>query len=635
MCKALAGDNVLFYKLVTSLSRFQKQLIFLAFDMAIVPVAFVCAVFLNNSLALSWPLLLENAPMVFCLLGLAALTSSALGLPRIKLNAYENRGILRTTLFAFVMGLAALALSPWIGTVLQPETYIIFTMVFLILAVTWRVVLRQVTLGIYRRGDPRFRVIVYGAGQTGQQLAAALRTDSAVELVAFVDDDPTMQSLVVSGLPVYAPAELTRLMERKRIDRIVLAMPSTTARVQARIAARLRPLGVEVHSLPSFASLVSAGEVSLKKAAMPLDELLGRQNLDSKLPSSAEAYAGRTILITGAGGSIGSELCRQLMKSQPARLVLLDHSELALYNIERTLSEQAGTTQLVPVLGSVTDDGLIRRTLAEHKVDIVLHAAAYKHVPLVEANELSGLWNNVFGTRIVAQAARDAKVAQFILVSSDKAVRPTNIMGASKRLAELIVQDLATRSSGTRFSMVRFGNVLGSSGSVIPLFREQIAQGGPVTLTHGEVTRYFMTIAEAARLVLLAGSYSRGGDVFVLDMGKPVPIRQLARQMIEGAGLTVRDKDNPDGDIEIRITGLRPGEKLHEELLLSSDLLTTPHSKILRAQEDFLSEIEIANAMRDLREAIDAHDAAAARRVVARWVEQHDDPGKEGSATAT
>jgi FlaA1/EpsC-like NDP-sugar epimerase len=622
------------YRLVISLSRFQKQLVFLSLDMAIVPVALVFAILLNDGADLSWQLAWSIMPLVLSLLGVAAITSSALGLPRIKLNAYESRSIMRTAVFAAIAGFAGLVFNHWMGRHLQPETFVIFTMIFLIMAVSWRVVLRHFLIKIYLRGSDRMRVVVYGAGQTGQQLAAALRTDDAVELVAFVDDNPTLQSLVVAGLPVHAPAELRNIVSRQQIDRIVLAMPSTNARDQARIAHRLKPLGVEVHSLPSFAALISTGEVGLRQSAIPVNELLGRQHLDAELPSASDAYSDRTILITGAGGSIGSELCRQLLKCAPARLILLDHSELALYNIDKELRDLSRDTEVVPILGSVTDAGLVRHVMQTHKIEVILHAAAYKHVPLVEDNEVAGLWNNVFGTKVLANAARAAGVPRFILVSSDKAVRPTNVMGASKRLAELVVQDLATRSSDTKFAMVRFGNVLGSSGSVIPLFREQIARGGPVTLTHGSVTRYFMTISEAARLVLLAGSYARGGDLFVLDMGKPVPIRTLARQMIEGAGLTVRDKSNPDGDIEIRITGLRPGEKLHEELLISSDMLTTPHSKILRAQEGFLSEIEMANAMRDLREAIDAHDTAAARRVVARWVEKYEGEAQD-SATAT
>lgn len=613
------------YRIATSLTRFQKRAFFLLLDAWMVPIALLLAVLLNSSVQATPALLAQLVPLVVMLVGISTVASAMLGLPRIKLNAYETRSIIRTAMFSAIIGGSGWVLNQWVGPRLTVETFLIFTMVFLIMAVSSRMMLRHFLIWIYQRGQDRLRVIVYGAGQTGQQLAAALRTDDAVELVAFVDDNPTLQSLVVSGLPVYSPGQLKEVVARDNIHRIVLAMPSASPQTQARIATRLQPLGVELHSLPSFAALISTQEIGLKRSAIPLDELLGRNHLEAELPSTADAYKGRTVLITGAGGSIGSELCRQLLKCGPAQVILLDHSELALYNIHKELSENAGDTTITPVLGSVTDAPLVRHILNSYRIEVVLHAAAYKHLPLVEDNEIAGLQNNVLGTKVMADAARKAGVARFILVSSDKAVRPTNVMGASKRLAEMVVQDLATRSTGTKFSMVRFGNVLGSSGSVIPLFREQIAKGGPVTLTHGEVTRFFMTISEAARLVLLAGSYARGGDLFVLDMGKPVPIRTLARQMIEGTGLSVRDKANPNGDIEIQITGLRPGEKLHEELLISADMLTTPHPKILRAQEGYLSEIEMANALRDLREAIDTHDTLAARSVIARWVEKFED----------
>lgn len=386
-----------------------------------------------------------------------------------------------------------------------------------------------------------------------------------------------------------------------------------------------------MHALPSFAEMMGEGGLRNQPEALKLDDLLGRNRLESELPGVSHAYAGRRIMVTGAGGSIGSELCRQILACAPACLVLVEQSELALYRIQKELQEWRAAPTIVPILGSVTDGAAMEEALRGHQVDVVLHAAAYKHLPLVEANPIAGLDNNVIGTKVMADAARNCGVERFILVSSDKAVRPTNVMGASKRLAEMVVQDLATRSPHTRFSMVRFGNVLGSSGSVIPLFEEQIARGGPVTLTHEEVTRFFMTIAEAARLVLLAGSFARGGDVFVLDMGDAVPISRLARQMIEGAGYTVRDAENPDGDIEIVVTGLRPGEKLHEELLISADMLTTPHPKILRAQEGYLSEFETATALKELREAIATRDALAARSVIGRWVET-DAPESEDAA---
>nr|WP_306418443.1 nucleoside-diphosphate sugar epimerase/dehydratase [Pseudoprimorskyibacter insulae] len=567
----------------------------------------------------------ESIPLMIAMSLVATGVSFQLGLNAIKLNAYEIRGVTRTAVFAVVTGLTGAALNIFLDPQLLPGVFTIFSLIFLVTAVAWRIALRHVTTWIYRNNRSRMRVLVYGAGQTGQQLIAALRTDDAIVPVAFVDDNPTLQSTTILGLRVYAPSSIKELIADKKIDRVVLAMPSLGQPRQARIAHGLRELGCQVHALPSFADLVSSSDLAGRTAAVDLDDLLGRGRLESELPSVSHAYSGRNILITGAGGSIGSELCRQLIACRPNRLVILDHSELNLYNIDKELRDIANGIKIVPVLGSVNDKDMVRQTLSDNTIDVVLHAAAYKHVPMVQLNPIVGLNNNVFGTKTVADAAREAGVERFILVSSDKAVRPTNVMGASKRLAELVVQDLSTRSKNTRFSMVRFGNVLGSSGSVIPLFKEQIARGGPVTLTHGEVTRYFMTISEAARLVLLAGSFARGGDVFVLDMGDPVPIKKLARQMIEGAGFSVKDSSNPSGDIEIKVTGLRPGEKLHEELLISSDMLTTPHNKILRAQEHYLSELEIANALKDLRRAVEQRDEDGAMQVIGRWVESSED----------
>jgi FlaA1/EpsC-like NDP-sugar epimerase len=616
---------MVFYEMVTSLTRTQKRFIFLVIDGLMVPVALLLAVFLNASVAFSWQVAISLVPLTAILVGIATLSSHMLGLTRIKLNAYEFQGIVLTSIFAGILGLSGLLLNFIFGQPVSSATFFIFTMTALIMSVSGRMFMRQFLLHIYRKGSDRMRVLVYGAGQTGQQLAAALRTDDAVQPVAFVDDNPTLQSLVVAGLPVYAPSKIQELIDNEAIDRVVLAMPSSSQTIQARIAHKLRQLGCEVHSLPSFATLVGEGELNTRLAPVSLGDLLGRSRLEHELPTVSDTYSGRHLLITGAGGSIGSELCRQLISCKPERIVLLDHSELALYTIAKELNELTCDIHVEPVLGSVCDRELVDQVFASHKIDVVLHAAAYKHLSLVETNEIAGIDNNVFGTKTIADAARAAEVERFILVSSDKAVRPTNVMGASKRLAELVVQDLSTRSDKTLFSMVRFGNVLGSSGSVIPLFEEQIARGGPVTLTHGEVTRYFMTISEAARLVLLAGSFARGGDLFVLDMGDPVPIRKLARQMIEGAGLTVMDNENPGGDIEIVEIGLRPGEKLHEELLISPDMLTTPHQKIMRAHEGFLSELEMANALKDLRQAISTRDPHAARTVIARWVERYEE----------
>lgn len=612
------------YEICISLHRSQKAAILLAIDLFWVAAAFFLTQALLYTRLPDSPMLVSSLPYLAVMLPLAAAITMYLGLHRIKLIAYELQGVVESAGLAAVVGASGVVVNAFVPQPLTSQVFVIFTMMFLILTVSSRLILRDFVMWIYREGVPRKRVLIYGAGQTGQQLATALHTDDALQPVAFVDDNPTLQSLTIAGLRVHSPVHIREIVSRNSIDRVVLAMPSANMATQARLARKLRQFGCEVHALPSFAQLLSDTDLSSKSVPVEVADLLGRSHLESDLPGVSEAYYGRRVLVTGAGGSIGSELCRQLVSCAPDTLVLFDHSELSLYNVERELREMSPDLNIVPILGSICERTLVERVFREQDIDVVLHAAAYKHLPMVEANCIEGLRNNVLGTKIVADTARNAGAERFILVSSDKAVRPTSVMGSSKRLAELIVQDLATRSTTTRFSMVRFGNVLGSSGSVIPLFEDQIARGGPVTVTHSDVTRYFMTVSEAVGLVLLAGSFARGGDVFVLEMGKPVSIRQVARQMIEGAGYTVRDAENPEGDIEIQITGLRVGEKLHEELLIGSDMLTTPHPKILRAQEGHLSEIEMANALRDLREAVEQQDGVTAQAILQKWVEQEE-----------
>ncbi|WP_040650588.1 polysaccharide biosynthesis protein [Roseovarius sp. 217] len=615
------------YRTVTTLKQGQKQTFFLTLDMLIVAISYLAARVLllgPSSLAAAGDAVLSELLVMMCT---AAAVATYFGLHKVKLKSYEMQGMLNSGWVALAMTASGVAGSLLPGSAAAPATvYVVSGMMFLILSVTARLVLRMVLLRIYRNGNRRLRVLIYGAGQTGQQLASALATDDEVLPMAFVDDEPRLQSLTIAGLKVFKSSDLPDLIKRYDIQRVILAMPSAPPAKRAVLSRRIADHGCEVHALPSFADLISNDVRTLYKSRpVDINDLLGRDGLDDKLPGSRDSYKGRCVLVTGAGGSIGSELCRQVIAYEPGHLILFDHSEHALFEIDRELRSLAPLMRITPILGSVCEKSVVNVLMRARKVEIVLHAAAYKHVPMVEANAIEGMRNNVIGTRIVAHAARDAGVELFILVSTDKAVRPVSVMGASKRFAEMIVQDLATRSKTTRFSMVRFGNVLGSSGSVIPLFAEQIARGGPVTLTHADVTRYFMTIPEAARLVLLAGSFARGGDVFVLDMGKPIAVRDVARKMIEGSGLTVRDTLNPHGDIEIRITGLRPGEKLYEELLIGSDMLTTPHPKILRAQEGHLSEIELAKALKSLSEAIETRDVALLRSVLAQWIEQIED----------
>ncbi len=615
-------------RFLTRLSRPVKQAIIVGVDLFLIPVAILAAFSLQMNELPPLNALLRYWPAIPLLMLIGGLLSVVMGIHKIQLKAFENRAIGMTAVHALTMGLATAVLDDIADYGTPVATFITFTLVYFLLVCATRVALLQLLLWIYRRGQVQVRVLIYGAGRTGQQLAAALKTDDVIMPMAFVDDNTSLQSTIVQGLHVYSPVTLASLARNLEVKRVLLAMPTVSRPRLAQITRRLEDMGLAVQSLPSFAQLAgSQGRLAEQLRPVSPSRFLGRVALDREMPGGSETYAGKSIMITGAGGSIGSELCRQVLSCGPKRLVLAEISELALYTIEmelRVLAERL-KVELVPVLGSIADGPSIRRVLAQHKVQIVLHAAAYKHVPMVEQNPVAGFSNNVIGTHTLALASAETGVERFILISTDKAVRPKNLMGASKRLAEIVVQDLASRSNGaagqTIFSMVRFGNVIGSSGSVIPLFQDQIAKGGPVTLTHKDVTRYFMTIPEAARLVLVAGTFATGGDVFVLDMGDPILIYDLARQMIEASGFKIKDDENPDGEIEIELVGLRPGEKMHEELLIGTGQITTQHSKILRAREDHLSEIEVAALLKGLRAAIADADADALREIVARFVE--------------
>lgn len=611
------------FRLISALTRKQKSYVFLTIDLLLIPAALLFTYAVQSLPTMPLETLAMTAPILPYLVAVAAGLSLWLGLPHVQLIAYERHAVGLTAVLALLTAGAAALLMSVSGSTLPPGTHVMFGISYFLLMVATRVVLAQVVQAIYRRAQPRRRVLIYGAGTTGTQLAQALRAHERIDPVAFVDDNTSLQGMTLMGLPVFPPARISEIVKARDISRVLLAMPSQSQPKQAQIIKRLQKMGLEVQALPSFAQLI--GEEALVDKLTPIapQKFLGRAAHKVTLEADCDSYAGRAVLISGAGGSIGSELCRQVLACGPAKMVLYELSELALYSVHQELEQLAEGTgvEVVPVLGSVTDPRQVRKVLTDHSVQVVLHAAAYKHVPLVEANPLAGLANNVFGTQTLAREAAAMGVERFILISSDKAVRPTNVMGASKRLAELVVQDLATRHGGTIFAMVRFGNVLGSSGSVVPLFQDQISRGGPVTVTDPRVKRYFMTISEAVQLVLKAGSEARGGEVFVLDMGESVPIMQLARQVIQRAGYTVRDTDNPDGDIEIEVIGLRPGEKMEEELTLSQDLIGTRHQKIFCAQEEMLSEIEVAAVLRGLREAMAASDEAAALEVVLRWVE--------------
>lgn len=604
---------------LNSRQRRTKVVAYFLIDLALVPLALYAAHALRYGTALPGRMLDGEGALfvMMTLAGVAVLIS--LRLPWIKLSALEGRAAVRIAVAAGLLAVSAMVFSYIFGLTGPRSVPMIFGALFFVAALGVRYTLLMLVTFVAERRGSRRPVIIYGAGSAGLRMARSLRGTDDMRAVAFIDDDRSLNGVLMAGLPVLAPSRLETLTEKWGNPLVLLAMPSVDKVRQGAIAAQLAARGIEVQVTPSYADLLSSRGNQADLRPVSPDAILGRDKVDLDTPEIARAYAGRTVMVTGAGGSIGSELCRQLMDCRPARIILFEQSEFALYEIDQSLRARSLETGIAVIsrLGSVADKTRVETVLREEKVEIVLHAAAYKHVPIVEENELEGARNNVLGTHILAEAAMAAGVERFILVSTDKAVRPTNIMGATKRMAELVIQDLATRSPKTRFAMVRFGNVLGSSGSVLPLFQRQIAAGGPVTVTHAEVTRFFMTIPEAARLVLLAGAYSEGGDVFVLDMGKPRKIIDIARQMIALSGLTVRDPNTGEGDIEIRVTGLRPGEKLYEELLIDNDSLRhTPHPKILRAEESQLSQFEVVGMLREVRAAIQSGSSDALRRVV-------------------
>jgi FlaA1/EpsC-like NDP-sugar epimerase len=537
-----------------------------------------------------------------------------------------------------IYGLLYACVFTAIGVAGVPRTVGIIQPILLLLFVGASRALARVWLGDdYRsmlKRASRPKVLIYGAGNAGRQLAAAMASSHEMQVAGFLDDDDRLHGHMLNGQPIYNPADLDTLATTLNISDVLLAMPSLSRRRRNEILSQVRIARVAVRTLPSLNDLAQ-GKVSISDLQeLDIDDLLGRESVAPNHILLAKNIVGKVVLVTGAGGSIGSELCRQILVVNPAKLLLIEQSEFALYGIHQELEGRLAALDgdtppvLVPLLASVQDDERMREIMSTWEPDTVYHAAAYKHVPLVEHNPAEGIKNNVLGTFRTAQAAVDCNVSDFVLVSTDKAVRPTNIMGASKRLAEMVLQALAAEQRGSRnvttFSMVRFGNVLGSSGSVVPKFRQQIRDGGPITLTHQDITRYFMTIPEASQLVIQAGAMGRGGDVFVLDMGEPIRIVDLARRMIELSGLTVKDEENPDGDIEIEITGLRPGEKLFEELLIGDNPEGTTHPRILRAREDFLPWEELEPKLKALELALSVNNVrlilAQLRELVAGYV---------------
>ncbi len=573
-------------------------------------------------------------------------------------------------------GVAFAALFTFIGVPGVPRTVgIIQPILLLVLVGASRAAARVWLGGLYHqhlRKAALPQALIYGAGSAGRQLASAMTNSPEMRVVGFLDDDDRLHGHVLNGLPIHNPADLAEILSVSPITDVLLALPSVSRQRRNDILNSLKPHKVAVRTLPGLSDLAT-GKVSLSDVReLDIDDLLGREPVKPNgLLLNLNTHQ-KTVLVTGAGGSIGSELCRQIIKTNPKQLLLVEMSEFALYQIHQelqallagerpqplarddaaqeevdaTLGEEdqgdqgAPGIEIVPLLASVCDEVRMHEIMDTWKPHTVYHAAAYKHVPLVEHNPAEGVRNNVWGTRVCAEAAARNGVRNFVLISTDKAVRPTNIMGATKRLAEMVLQALAEQNPAvtaqggrapttrTTFSMVRFGNVLGSSGSVVPLFREQIKNGGPITLTHADITRYFMTIPEAAQLVIQAGAMGQGGDVFVLDMGQPVKIMDLARRMVELSGLTVRDEHNPEGDIELTVTGLRTGEKLYEELLIGDNPKPTQHPRIMKAHEQFLSWKQLEEKLNALSIAMSVNDVPVIRAMLQQIVSGYQPSGE-------
>lgn len=610
---------MLLFKHLINIRRGYKKVITSVFDTVFILISFSLSISLVHeslhqlasikilSLAL---LLILLSPTVFYLLGLY----------KAVLRYFSNNLLLKLAVGNLIIT-AALKFS---SLIINYELTFLILFVFytssLILTSGIRLLFSSlINTKIRNCGEP---VIIYGAGAAGRQSAIALQESSEFKPIAFVDDDPALQDTFIQGIYVFSSASIPKLIEESETDKILLAMPSISQLIKQSIISKLDTLPITVLTLPSMPELISGEKHYSDVKEIEIEDLLGREIIPPRVDLMSKNITAKNILISGAGGSIGSELCRQVLKQSPTKLILFEISEFNLYQIEKELAEIKKqlnlNTIIYPILGTVQDKNLLDKIMVTFSIQTVYHAAAYKHVPLVEYNVIEGAKNNILGTLNIITAAIDADIETFVLISTDKAVRPTNIMGATKRLAEMILQALSAQLKQKKIiiSMVRFGNVLGSSGSVVPLFKQQIKKGGPVTLTHKEITRFFMTIPEASQLVIQAGAMGKGGDVFVLDMGSSVKIYDLARRMIKLSGLSLKNEVKPNGDIEIVYTGLRPGEKLFEELLIGENVDKTAHERIMTANEDFLSWDEISILLERIKKACAQHNSKEIQEIL-------------------
>lgn len=602
-----------------TLSRKKKRLVSIVADLFFLPFAF----WLAMSLRLG-EVFLPITPEYYYTIGVTCLLSIAafirFGLYRAVIRYMSNHATSAILLGVSVSSLA-LAFSGLAFKASVPRSvwFIYWTFAFLFVGGS-RMTIRYIFQ--HQMMKSKERIIIYGAGSSGLQLHSILFQGNQFHPVAFIDDNPLRQGSILNGLRVYPTVHLAEVIERYGARRILLALGNTPRSKRSVILRFLEDFPVQVQTVPPMGDIISGKATIAEVKDVEIEDLLGRDEVTPIPELISKCITGKVVMVTGAGGSIGAELCRQVVGQRPRRLVLFELSEYALYQIEQELTKQVCSqglpVEIVSVLGSVQREHRVEVIMRTFGVETVYHAAAYKHVPMVEHNIVEGVRNNVFGTWYCAEAAIRAGVETFVLISTDKAVRPTNVMGASKRMAELVLQGLAERQESTRFCMVRFGNVLGSSGSVVPLFREQIKKGGPVTVTHPDITRYFMTIPEAAQLVLQAGSMGAGGEVFVLDMGNSIKIDDLARKMIHLMGYEVKDEKQPEGDIEISYTGLRAGEKLFEEVLIGDNPMGTEHCRIMKAQEKYLVWLDLLPLLEELDRACHTFDVDRVRGLLLR-----------------
>ncbi len=616
-----------------SIPRYWKQSGLLALDLCFIPLSIWMAISIRWG-SIHYQFLSADFAAIMLTMIFSASVFLRIGLYRAIIRFMGQQAIL-TIIKGVTISAVILAIAAFITRSNIPRsTPLIYWTIALALIGGMRLLVRSFYYGVVSKsGD---KVAIYGAGVSGRQLLSTLMPTGEYYPVVFIDDDPAIVGTVINGVSVYSSEYLDELVDEFAISYVFMAMPSVTHQQRKKVIDSLEALSVYVKTVPDFSDLMSGRAKVEQLQDIELADLLGRDPIAPDVCLMEECIRDKVVMVTGAGGSIGSELCRQIVNAGPTQLVIFDISEYALYQISKELevvkSQTGHFIQITPLLGSVQNQQRLEAIFTEFAVDTVYHAAAYKHVPMVEYNVVEGVYNNVFGTLAAACAAVKAGVGHFVLISTDKAVRPTNVMGASKRMAELVLQACDEKYDSISFCMVRFGNVLGSSGSVVPLFRQQILNGGPVTVTHKDIIRYFMTIQEASQLVLQASAMGQGGDVFVLDMGDPVKIEFLARRLIHLMGKNIKDNEHPNGDVEIQFTGLRPGEKLYEELLLGENVTGTGHPKIMRAEEERLSEEVIDNLIRDLKFACDSNDCETIQNLLQQHVSGFD--AKDGISDA-